>query len=259
MSKISDFLAVNLAEEIFEGETIVQGTSTFIPMIATLLAMKKKRINLLGGFYWNPEVFPKVPSTFCFENYKNGKSIGLSGFLDMLVQGKIDLEFLRPAQIDKYGNVNNTVIGSHDKPKIRLPGGMGIDDVVHYSKKAILYVPNHSKRVFVDKVDFITASGWDKGKGPHKIITNMCIFEFINKEITLTKINPDYTIEDVKNKTGFEFNIAFSVEKMLEVSQDISNRIMELDPLGMRDLEIKEERPIILENLLKARFKISKG
>jgi len=250
MSKISDFLVVNLAEEIFEGETIVQGTSTFIPMIATLLAMEKKRINLIGGFYLNPEVSPKIPSTFCFENYKNGKILGLSGFLDMLVQGKIDLEFLRPAQVDKYGNVNNTVIGSHDKPKIRLPGGMGIDDVMYYAKKAILYVPNHSKRVFVDKVDFITASGWDKGKGPYKIITNLCVFEFINKEITLTKINPEYTLEDVKNNTGFEFNVSLKVEKMLQVSSDISNVIIRLDPIGIRDLEIKEERSKILKKFI---------
>lgn len=250
MSKISDFLIVNLEEEIFEGETIVQGTSTFIPMIATMLAMKKKKVNLIGGFYLNPEIFPKIPSTFCFENYEGGKVIGLSGFLDMLVQGKIDLEFLRPAQVDKYGNVNNTVIGSHDKPKIRLPGGMGIDDVIHYSKRSILYVPNHSKRVFVDKVDFITASGWDKGRGPHKIITNMCIFEFINKEITITKINPECTIEEVKNNTGFAFNVAFKVEKMLQASSDVLNMIMKLDPIGIRDLEIKEERSKILEKFI---------
>jgi glutaconate CoA-transferase subunit B len=247
MEKISDFLVLNLAEEIQEGDSLVQGTSTFIPMIATLLAMQKKKINLIAGFFINPKINPKVPSTFCFENYEDGKILGLSKFLDLLEEGKIDLEFLRPAQVDKFGNINNTVIGSYDKPKIRLPGGMGIDDVVHFLKKSILYIPNHNTKVFVDKVDFVTASGWDKGKGPDKIITNMCVFEFINKEIVLTKINPRYSVEDVKNNTGFVFKIADKVSNMLSVDHETQAAINGLDPYGLRSLEVKEEKKGVLE------------
>ncbi len=246
--KISDFLVLNLSKEIRENETLVQGTSTFIPMIATALAMQSRKINFLGGFFLNPSLTPKTPSTFCFENYKDWREhMGLSEFLDMLQKGKIDLEFLRPAQVDKYGNMNNTVIGDYNNPKVRLPGGMGIDDVMHFSKKIILYIPDHNERVFVDKVDFVTASGWDKGKGPDKIITNMCVFEFIDKKITLTKINPAYSIEDIQKNTGFKFGMAKDIKKMLLVDDKTKKLITRLDPLELRNLEIKGEREKVMK------------
>ncbi len=248
--KTSDFLVINLAEELEEGTTLVQGTSTFLPLVATVLAMKKKKINLIAGFYLNPKINPKVPSTFCFENYSDGKISGLSEFLEMLIGKKIDLEFLRPAQVDKFGNINNTCIGNFKFPKIRLPGGMGIDDVVHFARKSVLYVPDHSKKVFVDKVDFVTASGWDKGKGPDKIISNMCVFEFIDKKITLTKINPSYKIANVIENTNFKFDVARPVRNMLLVDEKNEEEIKKIDPLAIRDLEIKEEKDEVLKKLI---------
>lgn len=246
--EVSDFLVLNLAEEINEGSTLVQGTATFIPMVATLLAMKSKKINLIGGFISNPRMFAKIPSTFCFENYKGGESyLGLTGFLDILQTNKLDLEFLRPAQVDKFGNMNNTVIGNFENPKVRLPGGMGIDDVMHFTKDIILYVPEHNLRTFVKKVDFVTASGWDKGKGPKKIITNMCVFEFIDKEITLTKINPLFSVDEVIKNTSFEFKINPNIKKMSLVNSNIRKEINKLDPLKLRNLEIKEKRLEVLE------------
>ena len=245
---VSDFLVLNLAREINEGETIVQGTATLIPLIATSLAMQKKKINLIGGFFSNPKITPKIPSTFSFENYKNGKSyLGLSKFLDLLQNNQIHLEFLRPAQVDKFGNINNTVIGKYKKPKIRLPGGMGVDDVMHFIKKIVLYIPNHNNKTLVNKVDFITASGWNKGKGPDKIITNMCVFEFINKKITLTEINPFYSLKDIREKTGFRFKIASKLKNMPLVDNKTRELINKLDPLNLRDLEIREKRAQILE------------
>jgi glutaconate CoA-transferase subunit B len=249
---VASFMIVNLANEIKNGETVIQGTATFIPLIAAAFAMKEKNFNFIGGFWDNPKINPKYPSTFCLDNYKEGKSfIGLSKFLDMLQTGKIDLEFLRPAQVDKFGNMNNTVIGDYKKPKIRLPGGMGIEDVVRFLKRAILYVPNHNRKIFVEKVDFVTAAGWDKGKGPEKIITNMCIFEFHNQEIVLTAINPLFSIEDIKRETGFEFKIAADIKRMIEVKEKDKRLIEEIDPIGLRNLEIKEKRDEVIENLNK--------
>jgi len=244
----SDFLVLNLSKEIQQDMTLVQGTSTFIPFVAAALAMEKKKINLIGGFSLNPKINLKIPSTFCQENYSHAQSyIGLSGFLDMLQNKQIKLEFLRPAQIDKFGNMNNTVIGNYKKPKVRLPGGMGIDDVMHFVQKIIVYVPNHNWQTLINKVDFVTASGWNKGKGPDKIITNMCVFEFPNKKITLTKINPLYSIDEVKKNTGFKFRIAADIKKMLLVDNKTKKLINKLDPKKLRDLEIKEQRKKVLE------------
>ena len=164
----------------------------------------------------------------------------------MLQNNQIHLEFLRPAQIDKFGNMNNTIIGKYKKPKIRLPGGMGVDDVMHFIKKIIIYIPNHNDQTLVHKIDFVTASGWNKGKGPDKIITNMCVFEFVNKRITLTEINPNYSLKDIKKKTGFKFKIASNLKKMLLVDEKIKKIIGKLDPLNLRDLEIKEKKVEVL-------------
>lgn len=250
--EVSDFLAVNLSEEIKENETLVQGTSTFIPLVSAMMAMKKKRINFIGGFWENPEVSLRFPSTFCMNNYKNGgKFLGLSGFLDKLQKGKINLEFLRPAQVDRFGNMNNTVIGDYENPSIRLPGGMGVEDVIRFLKRAILYVPEHNKKVFVEKVDFVTAAGWDKGRGPEKIITNLCIFEFPKGKITLTAINPLFSIEEVKKETGFDFEVAGEVKEMKLPDEEDFEIMNEIDPLGLRNLEIKDRRERVLENLSK--------
>jgi len=245
---IANFLVLNLSKEIEGGMMIVQGTATFIPMAATSLAMKEKKIELVGGFYSNPEMSLKIPSTFCSENYSGGKAhLGLSGFLDLLQNRKVDLEFLRPAQVDKFGNINNTVIEEYNNPKVRLPGGMGIDDVMHFIKKIVLYIPNHNLRTFVEKVDFKTSSGWDKGKGPDKIITNLCVFEFPDKNITLTAINPNYSVEEVQKQTGFKFKLAKEIKKMSLVDEKQKELIESLDPLGLRDLEIKERRKEVLD------------
>ena len=249
---ISCFLILNLAREIKEGDNIIQGTSTFIPLIATMFVMKQKKFNFIGGFWDKPEINPRYPSTFCLENYKNGMDyLGLSKFLDLLQNNKIDLEFLRPAQVDKFGNINNTVIGDYNNPKIRLPGGMGIEDVVRFLKRPILYVPNHSRKVFVEKVDFVTAAGWDKGKGPEKIITNMCVFEFPGKEITLTKINPLFSVDDIIKETGFKFKIAQNLKEMMMINDKDKKIIDDMDPYKLRDLEIKEKREEVLKGLTK--------
>ena len=196
----------------------------------------------------NPEINLNIPSTFSPYNYSNEESyLNLSGFLDMLQNKKVDLEFLRPAQVDEFGNINNTFIGNYKNPKVRLPGGMGVDDVMTFIKKIILYIPNHSRRIFVKKVDFVTAHGWDKGKGPDKIITNMCIFEFPNKKITLTAINPEYTLEDVKRETGFNFKISKEIKNMIIPDEKMNKRIKESDPYNMRNLEIKEKREEVLK------------
>ncbi|HTZ41682.1 MAG TPA: CoA-transferase [Candidatus Omnitrophota bacterium] len=248
INNTSDFLIANLEQEIEEGMTVVQGTSAFIPLIATKLAQTKKKINLIGGFALNPDIDAKIPSTFSSYNFPDSKSyLGLSGFLDMLQNRKIDLEFLRPAQMDQSGVMNNTIIGNYKTPKIRLPGGMGVEDVMTFVKKIILYIPNHNKKVFVKKVDFVTAHGWNRGKGPDKIITNMCIFEFPDKRITLTAINPEYTLEDVKKETGFKFAVAKEIRKMAVPDEETIKLIEKADPLRLRDLEIKEKREEVLK------------
>jgi hypothetical protein len=78
----------------------------------------------------------------------------------------------------------------------------------------------------------------------------MCVFEFVGKKITLTKINPDCSIEEVRKNTGFNFELAEIIGKMILVDDKVKKIIGHLDPLNLRDLEIKEERYKVIEKLI---------
>ena len=92
-------------------------------------------------------------------------------------------EFFRPAQVDAHGNFNNVIIGSdYARPQMRLPGSGGIPDVTIFDQHAMLYVPRHSRAVFVEQVDFISGLGHtpdrSAGRGPQYCITNLGQFDF---------------------------------------------------------------------------------
>jgi glutaconate CoA-transferase subunit B len=107
-------------------------------------------------------------------------------------RGYVDYAFIGAAQIDKYGNVNTTVIGPYEAPKPRLPGSGGANDLISCASKAIV-VTMHEKRPFVEKVDFITSPGFLSGKrtreqsglilgGVHKVVTDLAILGLDDEE-----------------------------------------------------------------------------
>jgi glutaconate CoA-transferase subunit B len=134
--------------------------------------------------------------------------------------GRITLGFLGAAQIDRYANINTTVIGPYHKPKVRLPGGGGAPEIAT-SCGEIFIILNQSKRGFVDKLDFVTSLGHGKGgddrkrhgvntKGPTRVITDLCIMEPdpVTKELTVTSLHPDVTPEAVAAATGWPLRFA---------------------------------------------------
>jgi len=134
--------------------------------------------------------------------------------------GRISHGFLGAAQLDKFANINSTVIGSYDKPKTRLPGGGGAPEIAT-SCGEIFVVMKQSPRAFVEKVDFVTSLGHGKGgedrasygvttKGPTKVITDLCIMEPdpVTKELTVTGLHPGVTREAVVENTGWSVKFA---------------------------------------------------
>ncbi len=137
-----------------------------------------------------------------------------------LQAGKIDIGFLGGAQIDKYGNINSTVIGDYHKPKVRLPGAGGAPEIAANARKTMV-VMRHNRRAFVDKVDFISSAGYlsggeerkklgIRGEGPVVIITDLGILtpEPTSKEFILSSIHPGISIEEVKDQTGWDLKVA---------------------------------------------------
>jgi glutaconate CoA-transferase subunit B len=137
--------------------------------------------------------------------------------------GRITVGFLGGAQIDRFANLNTTVVGPYAKPKVRLPGGGGAPEI-STSSGEIFIIMNQGKRNFVDKLDFVTSLGHGEGgdhrarlgvttKGPTKLVTDLAIFEPDpqSKEMTVTSIHPGVTREQIQENTGWPVRYADKV------------------------------------------------
>lgn len=136
--------------------------------------------------------------------------------------GRVDIGFLGAAQLDRYANINTTVIGDYYHPKVRLPGAGGAPEISS-SAKEVLIIVNQSARTFVEKLDFVTSvghlTGGDSrqraglpGGGPVAVITDLCVMKPApqTKELTVIQLHPGVTQEDVRKATGWA--IQFSSE-----------------------------------------------
>ncbi|MFL4998838.1 MAG: CoA-transferase subunit beta [Xanthobacteraceae bacterium] len=134
--------------------------------------------------------------------------------------GRISVGFLGGAQIDRFANLNTTVVGRYDKPKVRLPGGGGAPEIAT-SCGEMFIIMGQSKRSFVDKLDFITSLGHGAGygdrerlgaktKGPTKLVTDLAVFEpdAETKEMTVVSIHPGVTREQIQENTGWAVRYA---------------------------------------------------
>ncbi|MDW5330276.1 CoA-transferase subunit beta [Plantactinospora sp. KLBMP9567] len=138
-----------------------------------------------------------------------------------LQPGRIDVGFLGAAQIDRYGNINTTVIGSdYHRPKVRLPGAGGAPEIAA-SCREVFVVARHNRRTFVERVDFVTSVGYGqgpgdrerlnlRGRGPVRIITDLGVLEPdpVSRELTLTQIHQGASVEQVRAETGWSLRVA---------------------------------------------------
>jgi glutaconate CoA-transferase subunit B len=161
---------------------------------------------------------PVIPPTATFI----GDSLDSLAFLQ---RGDIDIALLAASMLDKYGNCNTTVIGDYNNPKIRLPGGGGATEIAVLANRIIWLLDEHSKRRLVKDIGFITDVGHLRGgdsrekagygatRGPEAIITPICTLRFDSetKEAYLSELHPGHTIEEVKQKTGWDLKIANDV------------------------------------------------
>lgn len=134
--------------------------------------------------------------------------------------GHISVGFLGTAQVDRYANLNTTLIGDYRAPKVRLPGGGGAPEIATNAHEVFITV-KHSKRTFVQDVDFITTVGFGRdgkardgvpniGKGPTVVITDLCILkpDPSTKELIVTSLHPGVSREQVVEATGWEIQFA---------------------------------------------------
>jgi glutaconate CoA-transferase subunit B len=130
--------------------------------------------------------------------------------------GRIDVGFLGAAQIDPYGNINTTVIGSYEQPRVRLPGAGGAPEIAAGAREVIVML-RHSPRALVERLDFVTSVGRGAGRqprtelgflgaGPATVITDLGTLRSRDEdgELELTAVNDGVSIDDVRAATGWE-------------------------------------------------------
>ncbi|MGQ9721678.1 MAG: CoA-transferase subunit beta [Candidatus Jordarchaeum sp.] len=264
---IDEIMIVAMAREIKDNDLIFQGITTPLAGAAIMLARETHARNASHLYFLgvNPVMHDISQVMIKPENFL-GKVYGLLGineFWNRQQRGGIDLMFLRPAQIDKWGNANMTLIGDKVKPTIRFSGGVGTADMLVLAQRIVYYAPHHEKKVFVKKIDYITGAGhlengeWRKkmnirSQGPTKVISNLAImnFETENKQMKLESVHPGISIEEVIENTGFELVIP---DKVPETEPPIETELKlireKIDPNNFRKIEMPKHKEAMIEKL----------
>jgi glutaconate CoA-transferase subunit B len=192
-----ELMAVVMARQVRDFETIGVGAASPIPASACILAehlhAPHATIIILGSKEYYP--FPSGGSELHF----------------IAQRGDMDLFFFSGIQIDRHGNINLHVIGDYHAPQLRLPGAYGSAMIYYMAHRVILFRTEHTRRTFVEKVDFITAPGGTPANvhregGPTLLVTPKAVLAWDRKEKrwVLESVHPGSSIQDVQENTGFE-------------------------------------------------------
>jgi glutaconate CoA-transferase subunit B len=159
-------------------------------------------------------------------------------------RGFFDYGFLGTAQIDRFGNINTSVIGDYKDPKVRLPGSGGANDIIS-SCREIFVVTQHQPRRFVERVDFITSPGYVDGSDSRrdsglifgrvsKVVTDLAIMGFdpATKEMMLEQLQPGVDVDQVQKATGFDLKCADDIVDASPPSEEELGVLRALDPEG---------------------------
>jgi hypothetical protein len=246
-----------LVNEIDDGDLLGQGLGTHLPAVAYCVAKQTHApraciLYSMGGSYSyhvRPLGLTSLQSTALTSPLRRSSYTEI--VLDAMPSMRLK-EFARPAQVDRWGNTNNMVIGDYDQPRVRFPGAGGIPDFSPYSSlTSILYLPRHTREVFVERLDFRSGIGrqWaqstdprgipaETGAGASRIVTNLGIIDFDAAGPTVTSLHPGVTAGEIRAATGFELSIADATPVTPPPSAEVLRVIRsQIDPLGIRDLE----------------------
>lgn len=164
--------------------------------------------------------------------------------MSLLQQGLVDVSCIGGAEIDRFGNVNTTAIGSYQYPTVRLPGSGGGCDLASLAKRFVV-IMTHEPRRFVDRVSYVTSPGYGDGHtwrqdvglpggGPTAVITTLGVlrFETQSKEMYLHSVHPGVTVDDVQAATGWALRVAADVGATPPPTDDELRLLRHFDPQG---------------------------
>jgi len=257
---VDELMITVLADQFQNGDQACNGMASFLPVAAFMLARLTHAPELVwlasaAGLDPRPERIPastlEAPlwrdSVMYIEQYGD--------FWNFVLNGRwIEKFCVGAAQLDQYGNANNSVIGSdYHAPKVRLPGNAGLGDMGSIGKQLYYWNSNHSPRTMVEKVDFISAAGFLDGGdarerlglegGPQIVVSNLAVMDFhpVNKKMRLKSVHPGVTVEEVQNATGFELLMAEGLVPKTKPPTEAQVRLIRevIDPDEMRKRELR--------------------
>lgn len=257
---VDELMISVLASTLSSGDQACNGMASFLPVSAFMLARMTHAPQLVwlagaAGLEPRPAKVPastlEAPlwrdSVMYVEQYSDFWTYALNGrWLEKFCVGA--------AQLDKYGNANNSVIGGdYHAPKVRLPGTAGLGDMGSIGKRLIYWNSHHGPRSIVDKVDFVSCAGYLGGGdererlglegGPELVVTNLAVLDFEpqSKHMRIRSVHPGVTVDQVQAATGFELLLPDGeVPETTPPSQEQVRLIRDvIDPDNMRKREFR--------------------
>ena len=214
----SELLCVMSARLLGDGQVVFAGVG--VPLLAATLAQRLQApalTILFEGGTLGPKIVPgQLPPTTNEQRCTHlaNMLLSITDVLLLLQRGYVDYGFMGGAQIDRFGNLNSSFIGSADNPAVRLPGTGGGNDIASLTKMIVAML--HEKRRFVEKVDFVTSPGFLNGGtsrrdsglvagGMHKVVTDLAVLGFDDetRRMKIEALHPGVTTEQVQENTGF--------------------------------------------------------
>lgn len=241
----SELLAVMSARLLNDGQIVFAGVG--IPLLAATLAQRlyAPRLTILfeggviGPFIVPGELPPSTNEQRCTR--KANMVLPITDVLLLLQRGYIDIGFMGGAQIDRYGNLNSSFIGDPDKPKIRLPGTGGGNDISSLTN--MIVAMKHEKRRFVPEVDFVTSPGFLTGGtsradaglvagGMFRVVTDLALigFDSESRQMSVLALHEGVTREQVLDNTGFDLAFDDTLAETAPPSSDELAVLRQLDP-----------------------------
>jgi glutaconate CoA-transferase subunit B len=256
---LKELLIIQIAREIRDGDIVIIGQG--LPIMAGCLAKKTHAPNAIlateaGMLDYVPHIAPlHIADPTCTRGYTYSTDL-FDQFTVLCYHGFVDVAVLGAAQIDKYGNINSTVIGSYlnmDKKDIRLPGAGGAPDFAAYAKKVIITLLGGE---FVQKLDYFTSPGYltggtsrddthafIPGTGPSVVITTQAVFKFDDKtkELYLDAVYPGVKVDDVKAKVPWDLKIAEHLREIPLPTQEEIEFLRNFSPQGTASNHVNME------------------
>jgi len=252
---VDELMVAALSDYFQDGDQVCNGMASFIPVAAFMLARLTHAPELVWfassiGLDPRPERIPA--STLEAPLWRNSIMYldQYTDFWDLVQNGRWISKFcVGAAQIDQFGNANNSFVGGdYHRPGVRLPGTAGLADMCSIGKELYFWVPDHSPLTLVEKVDFVSGAGYLSGGdarrqlgldgGPQVVVTNLAVLDFHpeSKRLRLKSTHPGVSVSQVCAATGFELLVTAEPVPVTRPPSSEQVRLIRtvIDPDGMR-------------------------